>query len=98
MKNNINFSATNETFKSVFTKGIVFEVPPFQRDYSWTTDELDDLWEDLHAAKEEDSSHYMGYLVLQKESDTKKLRIIDGQQRIASISILIAVVLKKIRL
>lgn len=97
MKDNINFSATNETFKNVFAKGVVFEVPPFQRDFSWTTDELDDLWEDLVAAKSEKSSHYMGYLVFQECNDKKKWRIIDGQQRITSISILIAVVLKKIK-
>ncbi|MCI5147423.1 MAG: DUF262 domain-containing protein, partial [Candidatus Electrothrix sp. AR3] len=85
----MNFNTTNSTFRQLLGNGLLYRVPPFQRDYSWATDEWDDLWQDilaLHAAEE--PSHYMGYLVLQS-ADSKRFDIIDGQQRITTISIML---------
>lgn len=86
----MNFNTTNSTFRQLLGNGIRYRVPPFQRDYSWTDDEWDDLWQDIIAMFEEDGepAHYMGYLVLQS-SDSKRFDIIDGQQRITTISVMI---------
>jgi uncharacterized protein with ParB-like and HNH nuclease domain len=86
----LNFNTTNATFRQLLGNGLRYRVPPFQRDYSWTEDEWDDLWQDLQDLSQSDgeSAHYMGYLVLQS-SDNKQFDIIDGQQRITTISILI---------
>ncbi|MCD8534900.1 MAG: DUF262 domain-containing HNH endonuclease family protein [Verrucomicrobia bacterium] len=86
----MNFNTANSTFRQLLGNGLNYRVPTFQRDYSWTEDEWDDLWQDILGLFEEDGepSHYMGYLVLQS-SDSKQFDIIDGQQRITTISILI---------
>ena len=86
----MNFNTTNSTFRQLFGNGLSYRVPPFQRDYSWTEDEWDDLWQDILGLFEEagESSHYMGYLVLQS-SDNKHFDIIDGQQRMTTISVMI---------
>lgn len=86
----MNFNTTNSTFRQLLGNGLTYHVPPFQRDYSWGGDEWDDLWQDIIALFEEDSepAHYMGYLVLQS-SDNKRFDIIDGQQRVTTISIMI---------
>jgi len=86
----MNFNTTNSTFRQLLGNGLNYRVPPFQRDYSWTEDEWDDLWQDILGLSEEDGeqSHYMGYLVLQS-SDSKRFDIIDGQQRITTISVMI---------
>ncbi len=86
----MNFNTTNSTFRQLLANGLSYRVPPFQRDYSWTEDEWDDLWQDILALFEEgaEPSHYMGYLVLQS-SDNKQFDIIDGQQRITTISVMI---------
>lgn len=91
---NMNFNTTNSTFRQLLGNGLSYRVPPFQRDYSWTEDEWDDLWQDILGLFEEDGepSHYMGYLVLQS-SDSKQFDIIDGQQRITTLSIMILAVL-----
>lgn len=87
---NMNFNTTNSTFRQLLGNGLSYRVPPFQRDYSWTEDEWDDLWQDILGLFEEggEPSHYMGYLVLQS-SDSKQFDIIDGQQRITTISVMI---------
>lgn len=86
----LNFNTTNATFRQLLGNGLSYRVPPFQRDYSWSEDEWDDLWQDILALFEEDgeSSHYMGYLVLQS-SNSKEFDIIDGQQRLTTLSIMI---------
>lgn len=86
----MNFNTTNSTFRQLLGNGLSYRVPPFQRDYSWTEDEWDDLWQDILGLFEEagEPSHYMGYLVLQS-SDSKQFDIIDGQQRMTTISVMI---------
>jgi len=86
----LNFNTTNATFRQLLGNGLTYHVPPFQRDYSWGEDEWDDLWQDITALFEPDGepAHYMGYLVLQS-SDSKRFDIIDGQQRLTTLSILV---------
>lgn len=88
---NMNFNTTNSTFRQLMGNGMIYTVPKFQRDYSWTSDEWDDLWQDIQALDDEqetEQSHYMGYLVLQSDN-SKQFDIIDGQQRITTLSIMI---------
>ena len=67
-----------------------YVVPPFQRGYSWGEDEWVELWEDIEQMAD---THYMGYIVLQKSDQQEKRDdnvqhiIIDGQQRIATLSV-----------
>lgn len=95
---NMNFNTSNDTFRKLLGNGITYTVPRFQRDYSWGENEWDDLWQDiLEIRNNEESAHYMGYLVLQS-SDNKSFDIIDGQQRITTLSILVLAVLKNLQL
>lgn len=85
----MNFNTTNSTFRQLMGNGLSYCVPPFQRDYSWGADEWDDLWQDIVGLFGEDPepAHYMGYLVLQS-SDNRVFDIIDGQQRMTTLSLL----------
>ena len=74
--------------------GLLYEVPKFQRDYSWDQQQWDDLWNDIVSLDNDiESEHYMGYLVLQT-TDNVKYYVIDGQQRLTTLSIMILAVLK----
>ncbi|MEL7330306.1 MAG: DUF262 domain-containing protein, partial [Cyanobacteria bacterium J06559_1] len=86
----INFNTANTTFRQLLGNGLTYRVPRFQRDYSWGADEWDDLWQDIVGLFEDDSeqAHYLGYLVLQS-SDNKRFDIIDGQQRMTTLSVMI---------
>ncbi|WP_201512928.1 DUF262 domain-containing protein [Psychrobacter alimentarius] len=86
----MNFNTTNSTFRQLLGNGLRYSVPPFQRDYSWSDLEWEELWQDIEALFVEDaeSAHYMGYLVLQT-TNNKQFDIIDGQQRLTTLSILI---------
>jgi uncharacterized protein with ParB-like and HNH nuclease domain len=88
---------SNKTYRQLMGNGLRYEIPKFQRDYTWDTENWDDLWQDIKALiMQEDHEHYMGYLVLQT-SNNKEFQIIDGQQRLTTLSILILATLKSIK-
>ncbi|NQE53165.1 hypothetical protein C5S29_06195 [ANME-1 cluster archaeon GoMg3.2] len=74
-----------------------FIIPIYQRTYSWSLKECKQLWEDIiKAGKEEKiSSHFLGSLVYIKKglyqiSTIPKLLLIDGQQRLATITLILS--------
>ena len=75
----------------------VFEIPRYQRGYAWEKQHVRDLFEDILEAIESNSSHYIGTVVLSKSADDpKKFYVVDGQQRLTTITLLIAQLLRKI--
>ncbi|MDH5597874.1 MAG: DUF262 domain-containing protein, partial [Cyclobacteriaceae bacterium] len=86
----MNLDTSNRTYRQLVGNGLIYSVPRFQRDYSWTATEWDDLWQDIEGLFEEggEDEHYMGYLVLQSK-DSKNFDVIDGQQRLTTLSILV---------
>ncbi len=91
----IHFNTVNQTYRQLLGNGLSYRVPRFQRDYSWSQDEWDDLWQDIHGVllPTGEPAHYMGYLVLQT-SDNKAFDVIDGQQRLTTLSVLVLAVLR----
>lgn len=68
--------------------GKQYRVPSYQRDYSWREEQWEDLWNDiLQLRSDRDERHYLGALVVEARDDREFL-IIDGQQRLASLSLL----------
>jgi Protein of unknown function DUF262/Protein of unknown function (DUF1524) len=93
-----NFKTENNTLRKLMGNGLTYQIPRFQRDYSWTEDEWDDLWQDILGTIKEggEPSHYMGYLVLQSSND-KLFDVIDGQQRLTTLSLIVLAVLKNLK-
>ncbi len=86
----------NRCFAEMMSNNRRYVVPPFQRDYSWEDEQWAELWEDIEQMRQSQTQHFMGYLVLQTE-DGKSFQIIDGQQRITTVSIVILAVLKTLQ-
>ncbi len=85
---------SNKTYRQLMGNGLRYVIPKFQRDYTWEAEQWDDLWQDIYALmNHEDDEHYMGYLVLQT-SNNKEFQVIDGQQRLTTMSLLILATLK----
>lgn len=86
MRTNL-LDARTVNYLELIGNGKSYSVPPYQRDYSWTVDEWEDLWNDiLELSGKPAERHYMGALVVQAESD-REFRVIDGQQRLATLGL-----------
>lgn len=76
--------------------GRVHRVPRYQRDYSWTREQWEDLWNDIVELRgARDGRHYLGALVVEAKSDREFL-VIDGQQRLATLSLLSLAIIAKL--
>ncbi len=72
-----------------------FRVPIFQRRYSWEQKDCDKLWKDVLAAGNDNKrdQHFLGSIVYIRETqnmeNVSKFTVIDGQQRLTTISLLL---------
>lgn len=85
--------AGNSIVKSHLEGVKQYIVPLFQRPYSWTKREWETLWLDIVSLYDEPRSHFFGSIVTMQENGTSggisKFTLIDGQQRLTTISILL---------
>lgn len=83
------------TLEKIFT-GVDtrYQVPHYQRDYAWTVDNINELWTDILAAWKSSTEYFVGAIVLNEEnrSATSSWEIVDGQQRLASLTVLLSVI------
>lgn len=78
-----------ETLEKFYT-GKFFEIPNYQRDYAWSNDNIDDLFEDVFEAIETNTAHYIGTFILSKIVDKDgTYNVVDGQQRLTTLSMII---------
>lgn len=73
-----------------------FVIPIYQRTYSWTLQQCQQLWNDIIKVAQEPtvSGHFLGSVVyiengLYQVTSLPKLLVIDGQQRLTTISLLL---------
>ena len=93
-----NLVATNTVnLKTLLANGRIYHVPPYQRDYSWRDENWEDLWLALEELQQESNSqHYMGAIVMRGDDRPEHFLIIDGQQRLATLSILVLAVIARL--
>lgn len=85
------------TFLDLIGNGKKYRVPSFQRDYAWEEEQWEDLWNDIIELRDVPGSfHYMGALVVEASSD-REFQIIDGQQRVATLSVLALAVIHRLK-
>ena len=70
-----------------------YQVPDYQRPYSWDKDNLADLVDDLTNAylNNQDENYFCGSLVLVNDENHTRFDIIDGQQRTTTFTIMACV-------
>lgn len=92
--------AAEDNLRGLLQGGKQYSIPMFQRPYSWNVDNWEVLWDDIlnlyeNADEEnEDYTHFLGPIVTVAEVGTpdgvSPYVVIDGQQRLATLSILLA--------
>ena len=97
MENNNLLDTKTVNSNEVLGNGKKYHVPTYQRDYSWTQDNWEDIWEDILLVEKEESVHYLGAIVLQSKVGKKVFSVVDGQQRLTTITIIALACIQKIK-
>jgi uncharacterized protein with ParB-like and HNH nuclease domain/predicted transport protein len=93
--------ATEAKLLDFLKKSPQFVIPIYQRTYSWTQKECRQLWDDIMRTGANDAvaAHFVGSIVyiekgLYQVSSQSPMLVIDGQQRLTTVSLLIAALAK----
>ncbi|KCZ47393.1 DUF262 domain-containing protein [Hyphomonas pacifica] len=83
--------AQESSLRNIFGPSDQLCMPPYQRSYSWGEREAGELLNDLLDAADSKTPHFVGAVVLNKSAEEGILEIVDGQQRLTTLTILLAV-------
>ncbi len=89
--------ATQYSIGKIFSNDFIFHIPRYQRPYSWTTKQAGELLDDLltFVGNEKNidalSPYFMGSIVLVKLQAKSNVEVVDGQQRLTTLTILLSV-------
>jgi hypothetical protein len=84
----------------------LFRIPDYQRAYSWTTDQRNDLFADISSTykKGEEAGHFMASVICLRRGkktigtdDFQTLDVVDGQQRLTTLIILLKTIAIKLK-
>ena len=89
--------AHDKLIREIFEGSYQFEIPDYQRPYAWTTQQVTELFDDLYSAMQDarvsggGSQYFLGSIVLIKNDRDPKSSVVDGQQRLTTLTMLFAV-------
>ena len=93
----VKIQATEYPIQKVFSNDFVFTIPLYQRPYAWTTEQAGELLQDLIVSLgdgnepiDDVNPYFLGSIVLIK-GDKPDAQVEDGQQRLSTLTILLAV-------
>lgn len=87
--------STSLTVSELFLKPFTYKIPDYQRDYSWEDEQVDALWEDItlqYITQRDPNEYFIGTIVVSKDNKNGEKIVVDGQQRLTTISIIMAVI------
>lgn len=86
--------AHDKLIREIFEGSYQFEIPDYQRPYAWTTEQAEELFNDLTSAMQDartngaTSQYFLGSIVLIKNDRDPKAMVVDGQQRLTTLTML----------
>ena len=89
----------------LYMKGYLFEIPNYQRSYVWEKDEITAFLKDITYCFEQNSAgqaydHFFGQMVFREvtkdRADRTILEVVDGQQRLTTITLIVAAIYRLI--
>lgn len=85
------FKPEAKNLKSLFGNvDSFYEIPDYQRPYSWEKEQIEELWDDIiDAWSKNEDTYFLGSMILIKKEN--KFLVIDGQQRLTTLTILFCV-------
>lgn len=93
-----DIQAAEHPIKDIFCKKYVFSIPPYQRPYAWEEEQAQALLGDFLGYLEKDTGsvddinpYFLGSIVLIKTKDAAEADVVDGQQRLTTLTILLSV-------
>lgn len=83
--------AAERTIAQIFAGQIRYEIPNYQRPYSWEATQVGQLLEDVWEAYEaRDPEYFIGSLITIEHEKGARYEVVDGQQRLTTLNLVFA--------
>lgn len=98
----MGFEAQGKTVMSLINSHRTFSIPRFQRDFSWDKHNYDEFYRDILNQLSftnneiEVEKYFLGNMIFLGSKDEKIVEVIDGQQRLTTITIVLAAIRNKL--
>lgn len=91
-------SASEQPLSKIFSSDYKFTIPSYQRPYAWTDEQTNTLFDDLYDfyISNTEDNYFLGSIVLIKEDNEPPADVIDGQQRLTTLTILLSIITSKL--
>jgi uncharacterized protein with ParB-like and HNH nuclease domain len=83
----MNIKPFDWTIQTIFEAGF-YKIPRFQRPYAWDRGNIEEFWSDVIASGASD--YFIGSMVFYKPKGRQDIQVVDGQQRLTTITIFLA--------
>ncbi|WP_456309400.1 DUF262 domain-containing protein [Serratia proteamaculans] len=101
----MELQANARTLTNVLSVNKKYIVPRFQREYSWGKEQVSELWSDIisnihwdeRSAEYKFDEYFIGALVLVGQETSSSLMIVDGQQRLTTLTMLLSALCEKFK-
>ena len=102
----MNFKPDEKNIRSLLKSGCQFVIPRFQREYSWDKKNYQEFFEDMinnlvaSSGVINDDQYFLGTMLFVgnfAEKPDKPIEVVDGQQRLTTITILFSVLSDRFR-
>lgn len=92
-------TAKEQSLAKIFSDDYVFTIPGYQRPYAWGKDQAQELLDDLLGAMatapdqlNETAPYFLGSIVLIKGEAQSEATVVDGQQRLTTLTLLLSAI------
>lgn len=92
-------TAKEQSLAKIFSDDYVFTIPNYQRPYAWGCDQARELLDDLLGALasapaqlSDAAPYFLGSIVLIKAEATPEAKVVDGQQRLTTLTLLLSAI------
>jgi hypothetical protein len=83
--------AEERTVSRILTEQICYQIPPYQRPYSWERENAQQLLADMWDAYEgQDGEYFIGSLITIEREPNVRYDVVDGQQRLTTLNVILA--------
>ena len=92
-----SLEAHDKVIQEIFEGSYQFQIPDYQRPYAWTLEQTEELFTDLVEAMRDaretgaERQYFLGSIVLIKQEKQLRSLVVDGQQRLTTLTMLFAV-------
>jgi uncharacterized protein with ParB-like and HNH nuclease domain len=98
----MELNAETRSANEIFSPNKKYVVPRFQREYSWKIEEIEEFWDDvvqqisIKGSKTKNEEYFIGCMVLVGEDSKPEYLIVDGQQRLTTLTIFLRAIVARL--